>query len=264
MEVVKRTILLENSVDRAYGSPNWGEITASTFYINVLLTQNIDDMGLFTDIDFISADTLSLTATTFTETENKTLRLPSKTQEDYYNFVNKPVTGSTDSKIEDLKSYNASTPYIPNFDIEAGTYQNYKNITYSGVSRVISILDPKVYVFDTENNSNMGTDNQVFGLQYRDYDTLTRDVVIDGIPTVIPRTDFRFIGEALNETNVTLSALTKEEYLFGIVSPPEVKNDVFIDRGTVSVMEMHLRLSEIRGVGELTRYGNGFYNITRQ
>jgi hypothetical protein len=63
---------------------------------------------------------------------------------------------------------------------------------------------------------------------------------------------------------VSLSALTKEEYLFGIISPPEVQSDVFIDRGITTVMDKHLRMSEIKNLGQLSRYGNGFYNLTKQ
>ena len=53
MELIKRKIVLEDSTDRNYNSSTWGTVTASTFYINVFLTQNIDDMGLFTDQSFI-------------------------------------------------------------------------------------------------------------------------------------------------------------------------------------------------------------------
>jgi hypothetical protein len=35
-----------------------------------------------------------------------------------------------------------------------------------------------------------------------------------------------------------------------------VENQVFIDRGVVSIMD--LRLSEIKDLGQLSRYGNGF------
>ena len=51
MELIKRKIVLEDSTDRNYNSSTWGTVTASTFYINVFLTQNIDDMGLFTDLE---------------------------------------------------------------------------------------------------------------------------------------------------------------------------------------------------------------------
>ena len=56
MELIKKKILLEDSIDRNAGD-NWGVLTADTFYINIFLKETIDDMGLFTDISFISADT---------------------------------------------------------------------------------------------------------------------------------------------------------------------------------------------------------------
>jgi hypothetical protein len=83
------------------------------------------------------------------------------------------------------------------------------------------------------------------GLKYLDYIDKNRDVLIDGETTTIPLTTFHYVGEGFNETNTSLSAISKEEYLFGI-TPPEVESDVFIDRGVISVMDMHLRLSEIK------------------
>ena len=65
-------------------------------------------------------------------------------------------------------------------------------------------------------------------------------------------------------SNSSLSAITKEEYLFGIIFPPEVKSEVFIERGITSVMDKHLRLSEIKNLNELSRYGNGFYKLNKQ
>ena len=71
--VVKRKILLENSIDRTFKSPNWGSITANTFYINVFLTQNVDDMGLFTDIEYFSADTSNPTPVDYSILTSKLL-----------------------------------------------------------------------------------------------------------------------------------------------------------------------------------------------
>lgn len=292
MELVKHKILLEDSIDRTFNSPNWGTITASTFFINVFLTQNIDDMGLFTDIEYFSADTTNPTpvnysilttkllssgytfpfmsnlfvypSTGFTETDLLTVRLPSESESSFYNIMSLPVTGSTDSKIDDLRSYNQSNRYRIGFDMEANAYTNYVNVNVNGVSRILSTGEPKKYAFDALDNPTIGTQNQVHGLQYMDYTGITRNVRIDGSSSTIPLTNFRFIGEGQNETNVSLSALTKEEYLFGIISTPEIKNDVFIDRGVTSVMDVHLRLSEIKNLGELSRYGNGYYNLTKQ
>ena len=59
MEVLKRKILLEDSIDRTLNSPTWGIVTATTFFINVSVMQTIDDMGLFTDMSYISKSNLS-------------------------------------------------------------------------------------------------------------------------------------------------------------------------------------------------------------
>jgi len=292
MELLKRKILLEDSIDRANNSPTWGVLTASTFFINIMITQNIEDMGLFTDMSFISSnpptnippdytiliDKLNISGFTFpfmngivpptitniNGTEEVTLRLPSEIDSNFYSFGNSPITGATDSKIEDVRSYDAINPFKPGFNIDTQTYINYNNVVVNGVNRVKSIGEPKQYVFDTEDDINLGTDNQVYGLQYLDYTGTTRKITIGGVTNTIPLTTLRYIGEGLNETNTSLSALTKEEYLFGITSPATIQSDVFIDRGITTVMDMHLRMSEIKDLAQLVRYGNGFYKINKQ
>lgn len=290
MELIKRKILLEDSTDRTE-SENWGSLTADTFFINVFLKQNVDDMGLFTDISFISADTTNTNSvdytilttklalnniffpfmlgitpenvTAYTPTDEYTLRFTSKTESDYYNFGNNRLSGNTDSKLEELISYDADEKYKVGFDMGKNEYLNYNSILINGVDRVVSVGEPTVYVFDGQDNLNLGTENQTTGLRYLDYTGITRTVNIEGVESTVPLTIFSYISEGWNETNTSLSAITKEEYLFGIISTPEVKSDVFIDRGVVSVFEPHLILSEIKNLGELTRYGNGYYNITR-
>ena len=292
MEVIKRKILLEDSIDRTLNSPTWGTVTATTFFINVSVMQTIDDMGLFTDMSYISKSNLPqsqpdytiltqklsasgltfpfmvglqpLNMTGLTETDNITLKYPANTVSNYYHFGNLVITGSTDSKLDDLRSYNLNNPFIPGFNILTEQYIDYNNVSLSGVSRVVLTGNPYVYVFDTLDNAQIGTNNQIYGLLYKDFSGLTRTVTSEGVTTVIPDTEFRYIGQGINETNISLSALTKEEYLFGIISPPEVQNDVFIDRGVVSVMDMHLRLSEIKDLSGLAKYGNGYYNLTTQ
>jgi hypothetical protein len=76
-------------------------------------------------------------------------------------------------------------------------------------------------------------------------------------------TTIQYMGEGWNFENTTISPQIQEEYLIGIISQPEVESDVFIDRGVVSVLDTHLRLSEIESLDHLERYGNGFYNINR-
>lgn len=291
MELIKRKIFLEESTDREYNSSNWGTLTATTFFVNIMLTQNIDDMGLFNDIDFIKKDKIngdvdysvlisklntlghvfpfmlgssSQPVTNLYGTDKKTLRSPLNDETDYYAFGNLQISAATESKLEDVRSYDKNNPFRVNFDTSKETYTNYNGLSILGIDRIKQFNEPKIYVFNTINDVNLGTDNQIHGLQYLEYSGKTRQVFIEGIRTVIPVTIVKYIGQGWNETNVSLSALTKEEYLFGIISRPEVESDVFIERSTNSVMDLHLKLSEIDNLGELSKYGNGYYKLNKQ
>jgi hypothetical protein len=242
MNIIKRKILLEDSIDRTYNSPTYGTLTATSFYLKVLLTQSSDDMGIFTDMDYeIGPSGL--------------------TESDFYDFGGKNISGFTDSKIDDVRSYNANTPYRVNFDVQTEDYLDFDGNLVSGVDRVTQVGAINTYVIGTDKNDpSIGTTGQTSGLLYQDFSGQTRTIDDE---TIIGMTSVDYIGQGWNQTNTSLSALTKEEYLFGIISPPEVQSDVFIDRGETSVIEKHLKMSEISNLGELERYGNKFYKLNK-
>lgn len=246
MELIKRRILLEDSTDRNNNSPTYGTITATSFYVNVLLTQNIDDMGMFTDTDYIPNPNMNPNPIDFN------VRLTGKSESDYYTTSITRITGLTQSNLEDVRAYSNNNPYQVNFDVNSGVYVDYAGKTIQGVNRVTSLSDPITYVFDADkNDTKIGTSSQNNGLLYQDYSGNGNTVV-------------SYFNQGFNQTNTSLSALTKEEYLFGITSTPEVKNDVFIDRGITTIFERHLKLSEVTSLGELTRYGKNYFNVTKQ
>jgi hypothetical protein len=277
MEIIKRKILLENSVDRGYESQTYGQLTATSFYVNIILTQNIDDMGMFTDIIYLP-NFDNKTPVDYTILKNKLIssgitfpfmngvipddndnleieyqtRSISKKQSDYYDFNNKTISGRTESRVDDVKSYNDLNPYILNFDITSETYINFTGKTVNGVDRVTS-LNPTAftYVFGVDSNDpNIGTDKQNDGFLF---------IETEGSDT----SKFSYISQGWNQTNTSLSGITKEEYLFGIISKPEIKSDVFIDRGITTVFDRHLPMSEITNSVQLFRYKNGFYKPIR-
>lgn len=53
----------------------------------------------------------------------------------------------------------------------------------------------------------------------------------------------------------------KEEAKMGLVFPPKVTNELFIERMDIAVFERHSRLSEIQTLDQLVDYRNGYYNI---
>lgn len=290
MEVIKRKIILERSTDRST-KKNWGSLTATTFYINILLTQTIDDIGLMTDFenDLIPYGSGVPNYTVLTDKLNdasfsfpfmggaqtpffntvtapmklwKVLRFPQYDKTNYYNYTKSVITGLTESRIEDVRTYDIAIPFKVGFDMNKGFYENYENNTILGVDRLISDGNPKRYVFDASDDSTIGTDNQTTGLYFEDYTGKTA-VIIDGVRTNLVKTKVRYVGEGFNETNISLSPIIKEEYLFGKIFPPEVQNDVFIERGINNVFDKHLKLSEIRNIKGLERYGNGFFKVTK-
>lgn len=297
MDLIRQISYEPSTVRFTGGTSPYGAMTADSFYIKVMLTQNIDDIGMFTDIDFI--DNKSTTPVDYTILTNKlaqsgltfpfmfgqlpqtpteliderVVRVVGKEVDDYWFYASK-ITGATDSKISDVRSYNKTQPYITGLDIKKEIYTNYQGNTVDGRTRVMaqnSLVSPfdintsgTTYTFDAENDINIGTANQGTGLLYTDYDSVDRVVNELGINRVIPLTIMQYIGEGWNDTNTSLSAQTKEEYLFGITSQPEVQSDVFIDRGATTVLEKHLRLSEVESLEHLERYNNGFYRLVKQ
>jgi len=300
MEVIKRKISFEPATVRyTGGTAPYGTMTADTFFVKIMLTQNADDMGMFTNLEFDEYDVnasapdysilinkLSLSGYTFpfmngtpiaTPAESPVfttgVRVTGKELDDYWVYASK-ITGYTETKITDVRSYSNTNNYITGLDINKTVYTNYVGATVNGVSRVTQqSTSADTYVFDAENDANIGTPNQSTGILYTDYSGGTPDgtrgavrIVVDefGGEFEIPYTKMEYTGEGWNETNTSLSALTKEEYLFGITQRPEVFSDVFIDRGDTTVFEKHLRLSEVESLEHLERYNNGFYKIVKQ
>lgn len=311
MSIIKRKISYEPATVRISGTTSpWGTVTASTFYLKVMFTQNMDDMGIYTDINFtpesnlasnqpdytILTNKLILSGITFPfmsgiqplpptgTTDNTNIRVTGKDLTAYYSFASK-ITGATESKKEDVRSYSKQQNYITGFDINKVIYTNYLGNIVDGRTRVTAqgivktpfstkpnprtqLRTPSTgttYVFDANNDANIGTTNQSSGILYTDYSAITRTVINElGDTTTIGLTEIEYTGEGWNETNTSLSANTKEEYLFGITQPPEVFSDVFIERGTTTVHEKHLRLSEVESLEHLERYNNGFYNLVKQ
>lgn len=282
MEIIKRKICLEDYTSRKKGS--WGELTATSFTVNVFLTQDADDMGISTNLPFIIKDGTSPTyqplldklnasgysfnfmnGATTNVIEDGTLpntRYPGKVKYSY--FINGVgVTGITDDKLYAVQSYNNAIPYIPLFNITEGDYLDFEGNQYGGGTKVIQDNDknPITYIIDGD-VTDVNNPSPDLGILYNTYYDLSASeftqVIID---TQIPLTKLYYKSQGFNDTNTILSAETKEEYLFGITSKPTVESDLFIDRGITSVNQSHMQLGEVTNMSQLINYGNGYYEI---
>lgn len=248
MEIIKRKILVSDIVE--------GE----NLYFKIPINQSFDDIGILSDMPY--SENSGISSIKFgTDTNIYELRQYELTS-DWF-VQSGVIISATDSKIERVRGYNSVNPFVESFDIRKKSYINYLSEVINGVDRITKINgDEVIYTVDAKKDSNIGTSNQTSGILYTDNP-------VDGVklPSELDRstttTKIQFFGEGWNETNMSLDPQIKEEYLFGIINSPEVKTDVFIDRSTFSVIDNHLRLSEVESLDHLVRYGNGFYNINK-
>jgi len=242
MEIIKRQI-----------STNIG----NSIYLKIPLTQTIDNVGLMTDMPFIEGSQINLSSGGLPlEFMNDGITSTFYKQGGVVNYA-------SDSKLEVVRTYDDDNRYIPNFDSKKESYINFSGSSINGVDRVININGNEiVYTVNARRDSLIGTPNQITGIQY--IDNPEEGVIIPSeLDVNSTNTRVQYYAEGWNETNTSTDPQIQEEYLLGIISQPEVKSDVFIDRTTFSVLDKHLRLSEIESLEHLTKYGNGFYNINR-
>jgi len=235
MEIIKREISIR-------------DIQKGNVSFKIPIYQKVDVLGLMTDMPY--ADDA------FNDTEL------SQILKGYHKDAGQ-IIAVTDSKLQKVKSYDENEPYKEDFNIRTERYKNYKGEWIDGVDRVIKVEGEEVtYTLGATSDINLGTTGQTSGLLFVDNPN-------NGIPLNNAEsnenmtTSIQYMGEGWNFRNTSISPKIQEEYLIGITSEPLVESDVFIDRGVVSVLDMHLRLSEIESLDHLERYGNGFYNINR-
>lgn len=249
---------------------NWGKIDFEYIYVNIFLTQDIDDMGLFTDDSTyvqspgpIDYTLIFSTYSGFTLPPPSNVLFSGSSLDPFIRFFGRlngqtvsdffasggTISGLTDDKLYSVTSYISSQPFIPGLNLNLDP--NY----YTAVDGLFT--NYTAYTLDAQIGNITGT-----GLHYYTYD-FNRLIYNSNIDEYfsIPYTEVFYQSEGWNINNITLSALLKEEKYFGVVFPPKVENNVFIDRGTASVFEKHSRLRTIKNMGQLVIYGNGYYNL---
>jgi len=280
MDIIKKTILIEDFTSR--DEKSYSAITGDTIYFNIFLSQNIEDIGVFTSIYFdgnLDVDnppnykilTNKLTnlgilfpfmsggvppTVTLSDDRQLYLRVSGKPDTGYYTSQIFTVTGITDNKLNTTQSYDNTNKYVVDFNLSDDQGKYYTGISSISVNStgytLSAIVDPS-----NPNKFIAGT-----GISYISNSDSTVPVIVnDDITNDVLLALFSFKGEGWNVNNITNKPIVKEEKYLGMVDLPEIDNDIFIDRGVTSVSETHLRLSDVRSVGHFDIYNNGFYNI---
>lgn len=260
------------------------------FYINFLINQDIKDIGKYSDMEFnplITNTILSyqplinklnykglsfnfMNGSNFNSAgKNYKIKHPNKELETYFSN-NIIISGTTEDNLSDFESYGFDDEengiFNQNINLNEYTYINYKGNVINGVDKIVEVNNNFILYTDSANinDNNLGTFLQKDGILYKTYLNENIIITIDDVEYEIPLTEIFYKTQGFNQTNIDLKSLYMIDYLLGITEKPKVINDIFIDRGNSKVIQNHMQMGHIKSIFELEKYGNNYYNITKQ
>lgn len=84
---------------------------------------------------------------------------------------------------------------------------------------------------------------------------------VDYVDYIDGQTIFFTLSSGFTYSNLTASAITKNEALLKVMDQPQIQTDVFVERGKNSAYERVQRLGEVDNLGDMINYGYGFFNV---
>jgi hypothetical protein len=143
------------------------------------------------------------------------------------------ISGLTESSINDLAQYG------PKYNLLGGKFKIGVQVTgTTGCVGTVWGPDPlNTYTAYTINN-----------IDYYDFEDYTLYVTY---------------SSGFTQDDLVLSALTKNEGLLNVIDQPEVQTNVFVERGKQAVLEYMERMGEVDNVGDLEKYGYGFFKVKK-
>jgi hypothetical protein len=224
--------------------------------------------GYESDITISTGTTLSSQTYTYIDSGTYNVELILSTPWQYKKITKKITLPSNVMIDNELGTFTGIT--IPS----TGNYLNYLNdydytdndgdneLYFIGIGQS-RIDELKKYGETTYNGTIIGVDtsnSELNGLEYIEYeiDNLTYRDYENGFTTIFGHTSNFEKEEVFNKM------LTRNEHFLGFIDNPKIYSDIFIERGKMSVSESNLRLGEIDNLGELSSYGNGYFEIKNQ
>jgi hypothetical protein len=144
------------------------------------------------------------------------------------------VTGYTKSSLNDL------TQYGPKYNLFGGKYK--LNVPVTGSSGTAGI----VYGPDPTNTYTAYTINDILYWDLKDGTTI-----------------YFVTSNGIVDDQYTLSALTKNEALLNVIDEPQIQSNLFMERGKISGLEAIQRLGEVDNLGDISKYGYGYFNVKK-
>lgn len=231
----------------------FGQKIKNTIDVDIFMTQNIDDMGIFTDMPFVpSEETLAEKPIGFNSfTYGRLAGAPVS----FYYTEPFSFTGNTDDSFLNqvaslILSNSGGNTFTPNLNTSYDPQNNYNGVLYDDSEKTVYKLGA--------NPNDISNTGIKFTTLKNEYDKKVNELGKNESYNV---TFFESDNGGWNQTNTSLSAISKKEEYLGVVFPPEVDSAVFINRGIADIFERHALLSEIKTTNDIDTNRGGFIRI---
>ena len=223
----------------------------NTININVYLKQNYDDLGLFTDLNFVPKLQMETTKPIdFNPMVDG--RIPGYPVNFYYTG---PITSTgitLDSQLKAMSSLRIDPQTnLPIYKDGLNVSQDKKNIFSGVISQNPQEIKYKIGA-DINDINNTGVEYITYTNKFIKFKNEFGDSNLGN------KTMFTTNNGGWGQYNLSLSALVKEEELLGIVFKPEISSDVFINRGVADIFERHAILSELKTTQDIDTMRGGY------
>lgn len=141
------------------------------------------------------------------------------------------ISGFTSHKLDLIKTYDSTNPY--QIGVNGVTNITYNPLTLTAITSV---------------SYSIGNINYITNFPNLDTRFYTNSSGYDFEPYIV-------FPNKQNTFDI------KEEAKMGLVFPPKVSNELFIERQELAVFERFSRFSEITNLENLVTYRNGYYNV---
>lgn len=276
--MITKTISIKNHRDYSLTGSTWGSIfgltdnndkihytgqTETNAYVlrfPILFIEEIDDIGFLEPIiDDWKPFTMYNSGNTVSYIDDSYKCITSHTSGSEFNIIywiqtpsgstGQTVTYTGETRINEFRRYGKN---INDSDLYNPTW----NTNFEQVILTNNILKK----ITNERDKKSGLDNQKL-YDYKfwvsgDTGTTINYSDIDSYNSIIS-----YETSGLTKTNSIETEKIKLDYLIGVINKPKINIDVFIDRGSNSSFDKHMRLADIKTLSDLETYGNGYFKI---
>ena len=242
---------------------SFGQKILNTINIDLYITQDIDDMGLFTDKSFVPSNaTLPFPPTNFNSFSYGRL---AGAPLNFYLTGSNTLTGNTDDGyLNQVRSYrvdtNGNAIYVPFLNTSDDSKNLFNGVIGESLNKTIykigsNPIEVSQYQQGAISEINSGIEFTTYKKKY------TKAIDEYGKNISFFKTEFKSNSGGWDINNESLSAIIKKEEYLGVVFKPEVKSVVFINRGVADIFERHAILSELKTTNDIDTNRGGKVRI---